>query len=79
LTAQDPVPVTAIYTSGLSAKRDAADRINNFMNDRSINAITVTEPGLFSNETIIFMAITIPLAWVVNVLWKVLGEIGRGG
>jgi hypothetical protein len=48
VTTEGYVPVTSLYTSGYSTKKDCVDKINAFARGASLGPLVIAEPGLLS-------------------------------
>ena len=66
ITSQGIVPLTSIYTSGYSTKRDVVGQINAFVQNANATVLEVNEPGLLSGENIICMLIWFPISYLFS-------------
>jgi hypothetical protein len=71
-TAQGIVPLTAVYTSGYSTKREVVDQINAYVQTTDPTPLELTEPGMLSGENFFCMLIWLPIAYLLS---KVRGGI----
>lgn len=66
ITSRGIVPLSSMYTSGYSSKRDVVDQVNAFVQNTDSSALELTEPGLLSMENLICVLIWFPLSYAFS-------------